>query len=274
MMIKLTDNEFKDMYSYVKTRYGINLEHKRVLIEGRLASTLVSKGCKSFSEYLKLLQKDTTGEEITLFLNKITTNLTYFMREPKHFEFLTQKIMPEQEKTNTRHTFRIWSAGCSLGAEAYTTLMTLNDYFGVRKGQWRTPVLATDISQSVLSGAKEAVYKSDLLKDVPPTWRTRYFKATSPAKEAYQVVPQIRQDVEFKVLNLMESFHFPYLFNLIFCRNVMIYFDQDTRKKLVDRYFEVLEPGGYLFIGHSETIPRESSSFEFIQPAVYRKPPR
>jgi chemotaxis protein methyltransferase CheR len=242
-----------------------------VLIEGRLTSTLQAKGCKTFTDYIHLLKKDNTGEEITTFLNKITTNLTFFMREPKHFEFLTEKILPEQEKTNTRKTFRIWSAGCSLGAEAYTTLMILNDHFGAKKSLWRTPVLATDISQSVLAGAKEATYKSDLLKDIPPTWRTKYFKATGPDKEEFQVVPQIRQDVEFKVLNLMDNFQFPYQFNLIFCRNVMIYFDAETRKKLVNKYYEKLEPGGYLFIGHSETIPRDASPFQFIQPAVYRK---
>ncbi|MDR1070894.1 MAG: protein-glutamate O-methyltransferase CheR [Gracilibacteraceae bacterium] len=273
-MIKLTDKEFKEMYTYVKTRYGINLESKRVLIEGRLNSTLQAKGCKTFSDYILLLRKDTTGEEITTFLNKITTNLTFFMREPKHFEYLKDKILPEQEKTNTRKIYRIWSAGCSLGAEAYTTLMTINDYFGVKKSLWRTPVLATDISQSVLTGAKEATYKADLLKDIPLNWRVKYFKPAANKKDEYQVVPAIRQDVEFKVLNLMDDFHFPYLFNLIFCRNVMIYFDQETRKQLVNKYYERLEPGGYLFIGHSETITRDATPFQFIQPAVYRKPSR
>ncbi|MDR0434494.1 MAG: chemotaxis protein CheR, partial [Gracilibacteraceae bacterium] len=214
-MIKLTDKEFKEMHTYVKSRYGINLENKRVLIEGRLTSTLQAKGCKTFSDYILLLRKDTSGEEITTFLNKITTNLTFFMREPKHFEFLKEKILPEQEKINTRKVYRIWSAGCSLGAEAYTTLMTLNDYFGAKKQLWRTPVLATDISQSVLTGAKEATYKADLLKDIPPEWRTKYFKPVGAKKEEYQVAPAIRQDVEFKVLNLMDDFHFPYLFNLI-----------------------------------------------------------
>ncbi|MDR1961648.1 MAG: protein-glutamate O-methyltransferase CheR [Gracilibacteraceae bacterium] len=271
-MIKLTDSEFKEMHTYVKARYGINLESKRVLIEGRLTSTLQAKGCKTFSDYIQLLRKDKTGEEITTFLNKITTNLTFFMREPKHFEYLKSKILPEQEKSNTKKLYRIWSAGCSLGAEAYTTLMTLHDYFGARKSLWRTPVLATDISQSVLSGAKEATYKADLLKDIPANWRARYFKPAGPKKEEFQVTPVIRQDVEFKVLNLMDDFNFPYLFNLIFCRNVMIYFDQETRRKLVNKYYEKLEPGGYLFIGHSETIQRDATPFHFIQPAIYRKP--
>jgi chemotaxis protein methyltransferase CheR len=273
-MIKLTDKEFKEMHTFVREKYGINLENKRVLIEGRLNSTLQAKGCRTFSDYILLLRRDTTGEEITIFLNKITTNLTFFMREPKHFEYLKEKILPEQEKTNTRKTYRIWSAGCSLGAEAYTTLMTLHDYFGAKKSLWHTPVLATDISQSVLAGAKEATYKADLLKDIPTGWRAKYFKPVGEKKEEYQVAPLIRQEVEFKVLNLMENFHFPYHFHLIFCRNVMIYFDQETRKKLVNKYYEQLEPGGYLFIGHSETIPRDATAFHFVQPAVYRKPAR
>lgn len=268
-MIKLTDQEFQTLTNFVKNNYGINLEKKRVLLEGRLSSVLHEKGCQSFSDYIKILQADRSGIELSLLLNKVTTNHTFFMREPKHFEFLKNTILPEQEKINARKQFNVWSAGCSVGAEVYTTAMTIHDYFGVKKSSWRVKMLATDISQNVLGKAKQGIYQADLIKDVSPSWRNSYFKKMDDGQ--YQVIDKIRQDVEFKVLNLMDNFTFPTKFNLIFCRNVMIYFDQETRNKLVNKFYDVLEPGGYLFIGHSETIPRDATKFKYISPAIYRR---
>ncbi|MBR6755686.1 MAG: protein-glutamate O-methyltransferase CheR [Peptococcaceae bacterium] len=268
-MIKLTDQEFETLTTFVKRNYGINLEKKRVLLEGRLNSVLIEKGCKTFSDYIKILQADRSGIELSVLLNKVTTNHTFFMREPKHFEFLKNTILPEQEKINTRKQYNIWSAGCSVGAEVYTTAMTLHDYFGVKKSSWRFKMLATDISQNVLGKAKEGIYQEDLIKDVSPAWKNSYFKKLPDGQ--YQVQDSIRKDVEFRVLNLMDNFTFPTKFNLIFCRNVMIYFDQETRNQLINRFYNVLEPGGYLFIGHSETIQRETTKFNYIAPAIYRK---
>lgn len=268
-MIRINDNEFNELVSYIKNQYGINLEKKRVLIEGRLANVLVEKNCKSFTDYINLLKRDRSGAEVTTLLNKITTNHTFFMREPQHFEFLKNTVLPEYEKSHMQKKFHIWSAGCSVGAEAYTTVMTLYDYFGAKKSSWDTRITATDISESVLSKAREGIYPADMIKDVPLSWRNQYFKPVD--KDSFQIVDKLRREVEFKTLNLMGNFKFVNKFQLIFCRNVMIYFDQETRQKLVNKFYDVLEPGGYLFIGHSETIPREASKFQYVMPAIYKK---
>lgn len=268
-MIRLTDGEFNEMVRYVKGQYGINLEKKRTLIEGRLANVLQEKGCKSYTDYINLLKRDQSGSEVTTLLNRVTTNYTYFMREAQHFKYMKEVFLPEQEKSNTAKTLNIWSAGCSMGAEVYTIAMTLHEYFGAKKGMWRTKLVATDISEAVLDKAKAGVYPADMIKDVPAMWRTQYFKTVD--KDNVAVADKIRQEVAFSRLNLMSNFSFPQKFQLIFCRNVMIYFDQETRRGLVDRFYNVLAPGGYLFIGHSETITRETSKFKYIQPAIYKK---
>ena len=268
-MIRINDNEFNELVRYIKTQYGFDLEKKRVLIEGRLASVLAEKKCNTFTDYINILKRDRTGTEVTLLLNKVTTNHTFFMREPKHFEYLKSTVLPEYEKTHLQKVFHIWSAGCSAGAEAYTTVMTLYDYFGAKKSSWDTRITATDISESVLAKGRAGIYPVDMIKDVPIAWRNQYFKQVD--KDNVQIIDKLRKEVEFKTLNLMENFRFLKKFQLIFCRNVMIYFDQDTRTKLINKFYDVLEPGGYLFIGHSETIPRGTTKFEYVMPAIYKK---
>ena len=147
--------------------------------------------------------------------------------------------------------------------------MTLYDYFGAKKSSWDTRITATDISESVLAKGRAGIYPVDMIKDVPIAWRNQYFKQVD--KDNVQIIDKLRKEVEFKTLNLMENFRFLKKFQLIFCRNVMIYFDQDTRTKLINKFYDVLEPGGYLFIGHSETIPRGTTKFEYVMPAIYKK---
>lgn len=269
MMIRINDAEFNELVRYIKAQYGINLESKRVLIEGRLASVLQEKNCKTFTEYINLLKRDRTGSEVTTLLNKITTNHTFFMREPKHFEFLKSTVLPEFEKTHKTKSFHIWSAGCSVGAEAYTTLMTIQDYLGTRGAGWNVRITATDISESVLAKGRAGIYPADMIADVPASWRTQYFKATGDGN--YQIVDDLKRKVMFKTLNLMGDFGFTSKFQLIFCRNVMIYFDQETRQKLINKFYDILEPGGYFFIGHSETVARGTSKFQYVMPAIYKK---
>lgn len=258
-----------ELVSFIKKNYGINLENKRVLIEGRLASLLKEKGCQDFSDYIKIIKADRSGVEVNVMLNKVTTNHTFFMREPNHFTFLKNTILPAHEKENKRKEIRIWSAGCSVGAEAYTTAMTIDDYFGIRKKEWKTQILATDISMDVLNKGRAGVYPGDLIKDVPPAWQKKYFVPME--NNQFQVANNIRQEVEFKTLNLMGNLNFGKKFHLIFCRNVMIYFDQPTRNTLINKFYDVLEPKGYLFIGHSESITRGTSQFEYLMPAIYQK---
>ena len=191
------------------------------------------------------------------------------MREPKHFEFLKGTVLPEFEKSHKTKSFHIWSAGCSVGAEAYTTLMTIQDYLGSKGAGWNVRVTATDISESVLAKGRAGIYPAEMIADVPASWRTQYFKAMGDGN--FQIVDDLKRKVMFKTLNLMGDFGFANKFQLIFCRNVMIYFDQETRQKLINKFYDILEPGGYFFIGHSETVARGTSNFQYVMPAIYKK---
>ncbi|EJF40557.1 methyltransferase CheR, SAM binding domain protein [Clostridium sp. MSTE9] len=268
IMIRLTDQEFQTIVTYVKNNYGINLANKRQLIEARMYSVLAEKGMKSFSEYMTLIQQK-NPEEIIVLLNKLTTNHTYFMREPAHFDFIKNKFLPLQERVNHRKLVRIWSAGCSSGEEAYTTCMVLKDYFSLSRPGWDFRVLATDISEKAMSAGKTAVYSAESLKNVPQGWLTRYF--VKQGADQYRINDDIRRHVTFQRLNLMQPFPPMQPFDLIFCRNVMIYFDQNDRNKLINKYYDMLIPGGFLLIGHSETIQRDSSKFIYLEPSVYQK---
>lgn len=264
-MIQLTDEEFNSLVHFIRTNYGIDLSKKRLLIEARMFSVLTEKKLSTFSEYFELLRRD--SKEINTLLNKLTTNHTFFMREPRHFEFLREVILPQQEKTNREHNLRIWSAGCSTGEEAFTAVMTMKEYFRGNPG-WDTRILATDISTKVLTNAQQGVYPVESLRDLPEEWKRLYFRKSG---DAFELNEEIKREVIFRELNLMDDFHFQRPFDLIFCRNVMIYFNQDTKNTLVKKFYNLLKPGGYLFIGHSETIQRDAAGFRYIEPSIYQK---
>lgn len=268
-MVKLTDKEFETLVSFVYKKYGINLKKKRVLIEGRLASTLRERNMKSFDEYMQKLFSDPTGNEMTVFLNRITTNHTFFLREPEHFRFLTEKAMPFFESAKRFRDLRIWSAGCASGQEPYTIAMTLDEYFGLRRNLWNVSILATDISMEALGKAERAVYPADAIKDVPHNWRSNYFEDLKDGN--YRVRDHIRKMVTFRPFNLNEDFFFPRPFDVVFCRNVMIYFDDITRENLVNKFYKVTADGGFLFVGHSEVVNRRTTEYQYIMPAVYQK---
>lgn len=264
-MIQLTDEEFSSLVKFIRSNYGIDLSKKRLLIEARMYSVLTEKKLSTFSQYFELLRRDSS--ELNTLLNKLTTNHTYFMREPRHFEYLKDVILPRQEKTNREHSLRIWSAGCSTGEEAYTAIMVMKDYFRGSPG-WDYRILATDISTKVLASAQVGVYPAESLRNLPPAWEHLYFRKSG---DAYALSDEIKREVIFRELNLMENFHFQHPFDLIFCRNVMIYFNQSTKEQLVKKFYDLLKPGGYLFIGHSETIQRETVGFRYIEPSIYQK---
>jgi chemotaxis protein methyltransferase CheR len=268
-IIKLSDSEFATLVDFVYKGYGINLEKKRVLIEGRMASTLRDRQLSSYSEYLDILFSDKTGQEIIHFLNKITTNHTFFMREMEHFRFMKETALPLFEKNKRRKDLRIWSAGCSSGQEPYTIAMTLEDYFSGKSGMWNISILGTDISMDALEKAKRAEYSEDMLKDVPQAWKDKYFQDLGNG--SYRVSDRIRRNVTFRPLNLNEDFFFPRPFDIIFCRNVMIYFDNITRERLIDRFYKVTTDEGFLFVGHSEVVNRRATDFKYVMPAIYRK---
>ncbi len=265
-MIHLTDEEFRQLVSFIQSNYGIDLSRKRLLIESRMYSVLAEKKLSTFSEYFDLLRRE-GGPERDVIVNKLTTNHTYFMREPDHFEFMREKFLPQQEKTNRRKDLRIWSAGCSTGEEAYTAVMVMKDYFGPCPG-WDYRTLATDISTRVLKGAKQGVYPPESLKNLPPQWQRRWFRRT---EENCLLSDEIKREVIFRRLNLMDPFPFREPFDLIFCRNVMIYFNQETKDRLVAKFCDALKSGGYLFVGHSETIRREGTRLNYVAPSIFQK---
>jgi len=269
-MIEITDHEFKELITYVKNNYGINLSKKRNLIEGRLSNLLVEKGFTNFSQYLQDVFSDGTKLEITYLINKLTTNYTYFMRETDHFTYFKNEVLPYLQASNKEKDLRIWSAGCSTGEEPYTLAMIMADYFGENKMLWNTKMLATDISVNVLEVAEKGIYPQEVLQAVPAVWKTNYFKKMDV--ENYQISDQIKQEVVFRIFNLMdERFPFKQKFHVIFCRNVMIYFDHVTKMRLINKFYEMTQPGGYLFIGHSEFIGRGETGYNYVMPAVYRK---
>jgi len=270
-MEAITDKEFSELVRFIKQNYGINLSQKRTLVLGRLQHYILQSGFNNFSDYFQHVWNDRSGQAGAILLNKLTTNHTYFLREPQHFDFLERVALPYLAQTETKNKdLRIWSAGCSTGEEPYTLAMIIDSYFAAEKIGWNTKILATDISTAVLEKAQEGVYPSNQLDVLPDLWRKRYFHKIDAENGVVQ--EKIRKEVIFRRLNLMnETFPFKKKFHLIFCRNVMIYFDAETKRNLINRFYDNTEPGGYLFIGHSESLNRNESRYEFVAPAIYRR---
>jgi chemotaxis protein methyltransferase CheR len=270
-MLDLTDEEFREISSLVYRTAGINLtEKKRALVRGRLNSLLRASSHRSFTEYLAAVQADPTGAALSALIDRISTNHSAFFREPSHFDFLTESILtPLVEGGKKPQELRIWSAGCAAGEEPYTLAMLLHERWGSQISRAGPVVLATDVSTRVLAQAAGGSYAAQRMEGIPQKY-LRYFRKTDA--QTYEVVPEIRPIVLFKRLNLMrDTYPLRGTFDAIFCRNVMIYFDQPTRVALVGRFHRYLNPGGHLFIGHSETLGRDSSLFSYVRPTVYRK---
>ena len=266
-MLKISDTDFERMVSFMYNNYGVDLSKKRQLIEGRLHGTVLGKGYTSFTDYVNYVTTTKDRAEVELLINRLTTNHTYFMRESSHFDMFKNAILPDLEGRKRSRVLGIWSAGCSSGEEPYTLSMILKDYFENKPG-WDTRVLATDISQRALDIAKAAAYKAEALSEVPTVWRSRYFTKSG---DDYTLVPAIRNNVIFKTFNLMSPINFKIKFDVIFCRNVMIYFDRPTKDALIRRFYEATEDGGYLLIGHSETLTKGQNPYKYLDVASYVK---
>jgi chemotaxis protein methyltransferase CheR len=270
-MVTITQREFKQLADYIKANYGIHLkEEKKALVIGRLYNVLIQNNFNNFSEYYDYVVSDKTGNAVATLIDKITTNHTFFMREADHFYYFKDKVLPYLKSTVKDRDLRIWSAGCSTGEEPYTLAMVIDEFFGKEKMWWDTRILATDISSKVLEIAVKGIYSNEKIAALPPAWRLNYFRRLDDEKSV--VVDRIRNEVIFRKFNLVEKvFPFKRKFHVIFCRNVMIYFDAETRKELVNKFYDLTEYGGYLFIGHSESLNREETKYKYIMPAVYRK---
>ena len=270
-MKHISNSEFDALRDYMQRHFGIHLtEKKRTLVMSRLSKVLEDMNIDSYSAFMNKVESDMSGEAQSLLLDRLTTNHTFFYREMKHFEFFQMYILPQLEQANGRtKDLRIWSAGCSTGDEAYTLSMLMKEYFKNAWAHWNVNVLATDISRNVLETARQGKYDSEALKEMPKEWTRKYFFVNSDGTA--QIKDEIRDNVTFRRFNLMSPFPFRRPFHVIFCRNVMIYFNQDTKLKLVNKFYDALEPGGYFIVGHSESIDLQRTRFRYVQPSVYRK---
>jgi chemotaxis protein methyltransferase CheR len=257
-----------DQISELAYQYaGIDLrDGKQRLVQARLGKKIREGKFRSFQEYYQHVVADQTGDELIALLDALTTNFTSFLRESAHFDFLRKSILP-----GLKGPIRIWSAACSTGEEPFTIAFSLLEEIGLSTAS-RISILASDISKRALAVAERSTYLSKRFSECPPDWPRKYLLRGSGRSEGwYLVKPAIRRRIQFRRMNLMEGFHFPQLFQVIFCRNVMIYFDKETQAQLVNRFAPCLEQGGYLLIGHSESLTGLKHPYEYIRPTVYRK---
>ncbi|MBF0442442.1 MAG: protein-glutamate O-methyltransferase CheR [Oligoflexales bacterium] len=273
-VIQITDDEFKKLSALVYQKIGINLpESKRTLLMVRLQRIVRELGFTTFDQYYNHIITDHTGSALSELASRISTNYTFFYRESQHFDFFKDTALPEiiknQEKRRLRN-LRIWCAGCSSGEEPYMLVMLMKEKMGFNYSAWDAGVLATDISEDMIKIAKEAVYPKESVEKVPEQIKKRYFKPCGDGD--FSVIDEVRREVTIRKYNLIsKETPFNTKFHVIFCRNVMIYFDRTTRNDVVRKLSNLLFPGGYLFIGHSETIEREIGGLKYVVPSVYMK---
>lgn len=272
---ELSERDFRRFSTLVYEQCGINLHQgKKELVRARLGKRLRETGFKDFNAYYKFVTQKDNGDELVRMLDAISTNLTSFFREEKHFDFLKEVVFPTYEEGKNRTAFyrtRFWSAGCSTGEEPYSLAMWLLEYF--RNSQrFDMKILASDISTKALTKANNGIYPAVRLENIPASTVRTYFQRGYGRQEGYfRVKTSLRKMIEFKRLNLMEPFPFKEAFNLILCRNVMIYFDKTIQQSLTDKFYDALLDGGYLFIGHSETLTGINHRFRYIRPSIYQK---
>jgi chemotaxis protein methyltransferase CheR len=266
----LHPSDFEQISQIVYRYSGIRLTvGKEELVRSRLIKRLRALGVNSFTSYLRYIKEDRSAQELHTMIDALTTNKTSFFRENQHFEYMRTRILPELKKRSTR--LRLWSAGCSSGEEPYSIAMLLQEEWP-QTNPTDTRILATDISARILAKARAGEYEMESLKDVPSAYLAKYFSsARANSNRVYTVRDSIKRMIRFAQLNLMDEWPMKGPFEVIFCRNVMIYFDSATQAKLVRRFRDLLVPGGYLLVGHSESLVANSCGFKYVQPATYVK---
>ncbi|MEI5687513.1 CheR family methyltransferase [Sphingomonas kyungheensis] len=269
----LSARDFARLSAFVTDMSGIKMpSNKTTMLSGRLRRRLRATGHATLGDYCAwLFDDDGLAVEAEHLLNAVTTNKTDFFREPGHFDFLTRTLLPVLA-AERRPRLRLWSAGCSTGAEPYTLAMLLDAYMQDRGGP-AFDILATDIDTEVLGIARRGIFPRAAVDPVPPALRQRYIlQATAPDREEVRIVPALRQAISFGRLNLMDD-HYPVgvPMDMIFCRNVLIYFDRPTQERVVRRLLDTLQPGGHLFLGHSESLADLDLPLELVGNTIFRK---
>ena len=275
--VEINDSDFRRVSDVIYKHCGINLhEGKKTLVRARLAKRMRATKIHSVKDYLDYALSTKDQKEFFDLVDSISTNLTSFFREKVHFELLKDSFIPNmiarQEKHGGPKKFRIWSAGCSSGEEPYTMAITLREAFQGHSG-WDIKILASDVSTRVLNKANTGIYEAERIKPLSPQQQNAYFtKVNVDGQMRFKVKDDLKNMISFRYLNLMEKWPFKGPFDVIFCRNVMIYFDKQTQEKLVGRYFDCLRPEGLLCIGHSESLTGINHKYRYLQPATYAKP--
>ncbi|HEX5227178.1 MAG TPA: protein-glutamate O-methyltransferase CheR [Bryobacteraceae bacterium] len=266
--LKLTAAEFREIANLAYQRFGLDLKRgKEALVAARLGKKLRKLGFQTFAQYHKHVLADSTGDALIELIDALTTNHTSFLRERAHFEFLARAVKEEFRNVTT---LRVWSAACSSGEEPYSIAMCLADAFAAASAR-QYQILATDISTRVLASAQRGVYPEARFADVPEQWRRTYLlRGRGTSDGFYKIKPELVRRVEFERLNLIEPFRERAPFHVIFCRNVMMYFDKPTQQAIVQKLAGCLERGGYLFVGHSESLTGVEHGLEYVRPATYR----
>jgi chemotaxis protein methyltransferase CheR len=267
-----TDEDFQFIRDMVVSHAGIKLaDSKREMVYGRLSRRLRQVGLASFAEYCALLQEK-PDEELGSLINAITTNLTSFFREKYHFEYMADTLGPLFEKTKVHdRRVRIWSAGCSTGAEPYSIAITAREVWPAERG-WDVKILATDIDTNVLQTAADGIYDQKEVAEIPDARIRRWFMRGKDINAgSVRVKQELRNMIAFRQLNLLGPWSMSKSFDIIFCRNVVIYFDKDTQRTLFSRFADMLAPEAHLFIGHSESLARVCDRFKLVGQTTYRK---
>lgn len=273
-MVSMGDKDYRRFSEFIHAECGIKLPlSKKTMVEARLQKRLRMLGLATFREYNDFIFSPSgLAEELPHLIDAITTNTTEFFRESKHFEIMLQTVLPHWVGLNgLAHPLRIWSAGCSSGEEPYTLAMVLSE-FAEKNAGFRFVVTATDISSQVLEKARRAIYPEDRVAGMTYDLKRKYLlRSKDRVKKLVRIVPDLRRLVHFSRLNFMEEFSFKDPMDIIFCRNVMIYFDRSTQETLLNKFCRQLRKDGHLFIGHSESLTGMDLPLRQVSPTVYRR---
>jgi len=268
-------SEFHQISQFITSEYGIKLpDFKKTMVEGRLQKRLRQTGIPSFSKYIDFVFSLEGKGELLEMVDAISTNKTDFFRESSHFDFLNSTFLPKYSAENSREQLKIWSSASSSGEEIYTIAMIIEEFNAApENSKVNYSILGTDISVEKLRTAVSAIYPIDRIKDIPISFRDKYLlKSKDTSKKIVRFIPQIRSKAEFQRLNLMDtSYSVRQDFDIVFCRNVLIYFDKEMQEKVINRLCTKLKTGGYFFLGHSESIIGKNVPLRQIEPTIYQK---
>jgi chemotaxis protein methyltransferase CheR len=271
--MQMKDADFRQLSTFINSELGIKMPPaKKVMLQSRLQKRLNELKSASFREYIDFIFSDEGRNELINVLDIVTTNKTDFFREPLHFDYLTEKVLPEFASGNSRSVLKVWSAGCSTGEEPYTLAMVLSD-FRENNRDFDFHITASDISTRVLKKAAEAIYNEDRVASMSLTKKKKYLlKSKNNIKRTVRIIPELRSKVRFIQMNFMDSAYVTdTMFDIVFCRNVLIYFDRKTQEEVINKLCTRLKPGGYFFLGHSESITNFEVPLKQLQSTIFRK---